>query len=1647
MKKSLIFVILILFCLKFFTFVEKKGTTFLESLTFQKKELRVTEDVEEITFLENVEPLKTEAVKFNEEWGRNFKIWIDKRRGIFSLIDGGAIPLLPGKKTTVDWKEFSLNCNENTCIELEKVEKIARDFIKRYPQIFPFNEEELVLDEIGSGPVGDSLYFLRFNWKPFGILVEDASLSFRFNSGNLIQISSRKIGKIDVSPYPFISEETAFEIFSSYIGGITEKDKIYAFSDLIFVPVVPNGVTIEGYQGKIGDGLTYSLAYRFLLEREGETGRYEILIDAHTGEILRFVDINRYGKVHGVVYPGDNHNNPQDRPFPYVATGLPSPNEYSDYGGRFPGEVATLNLGGGKYVKIVDNCGNTLLSTTNGDADYGMSIGTDCGVPDPNPAGPGNTWSSKVQYYHLTMVNIKARSYFPNNSWLNNQAITVYVNKDPLCNASSGGSYLNFYKSSTGCWNLGEIPGVSLHEWGHSFDVYDGSGGESPPLETRADWTAIIQLRDSCVGRGAFTSGNCSGYGDACLDCSGIRDADYMKHQKKTPWTPANNGSVYNCSSGSYNGPCGWEDHCESGIASQALWDLATRDLPQYCGVDQTTAWQIVDRLFFTSMPLLGYMYNCNGSTKQSDGCGGDTLYTVFRAIDDDGDGTYNGTPHAKAIFKALSRHNIACGNEDDPQNQNYSSCYELNPTVLSAFPSNDSVALSWTPVEHATKYLIFRNEFNCNAGYTKIGSVNYPQNTFLDQTVINGMTYYYIVQPVQDTESCMGSVSNCVTATPSTCSGLVVLDKGVVDCSLQEVKVKVIDGNANSPIYVTAFSSSTPSRVITIQLNETQPQSKVFEGVFYTTPSSPQSNQVQVSDGDVVIVDYIDQDYCGQQNHLLETKLFVDCKAPLISNVAIQNVMADSVEITWETDEPTNSKVYYGETLPPTNLVVDQNMVLKHKIKVENLNPCSIYYFYVSSSDLSGATAIEDNNGNYYSFKTLYRVYSYGPFNVEGGNDIWTPSGTAGSIWHRDTCKSHSPNYSFKAGSTTCPGTYGNSVLTTLQSQPINLGSSPHNYKLRFWEYYSTESGYDFCQVLISNNGGSSWVELSKRSGYSGGWIKREYDLSQFSGSIIIKFQFTSDSSVTDEGWYIDDIEISDDRDCVPEIDLISSNFIDICEGEGSGGNNGYVDAGEDLVITINLKNIGYAKAEDVYAILTSNSSDVTIIDGYDFFGDIDVNEIKSSSQNGYRIRVNPSIQCNANIPLTLKIYSRDGFWEKSFAFITGHFEYPTVTIWSESFDNITFPPSGWKVTDVVNTSGNWARATNTVHPAGGGTHSGTGLAYFNSFTATAGHSTRLHQDSVSTTIPINANNPRVRFFMYHDVEKTQTDRIRVQVSTDGTNWVDPPNNTFFRYDGTTGWREHSVSLNSYKGQTIKIGFLGYSQKGNDCHIDDVVVEYDGTPYCVQNICTPICIQPSEPVITSIMDKDGCLQNGIVISFTSGSPSTRNDLYMDGNLVSSNITSPFEFNPNDSLNHTYFIRTVYITEDCYNDSNVYSFRDEVCSNIEEVSPGGDPSNALLINSLNVITWTPISVAIDGYRLYRGTYQDLPFLLSEEEDFCLRYQGTNSSFDASLDDPSGEVDRVYFYVVTAFKGQVEGSAGKTSSNQERHINSKGVCSN
>ncbi len=171
-----------------------------------------------------------------------------------------------------------------------------------------------------------------------------------------------------------------------------------------------------------------------------------------------------------------------------------------------------------------------------------------------------------------------------------------------------------------------------------------------------------------------------------------------------------------------------------------------------------------------------------------------------------------------------------------------------------------------------------------------------------------------------------------------------------------------------------------------------------------------------------------------------------------------------------------------------------------------------------------------------------------------------------------------------------------------------------------------------------------------------------------------------------------------------------------------------------------------------------------------------------------------------------------------------------------TETFESVVPPllPADWTVENLAGTASTWATAAGTVNPPGGGAHDSSQLAYFNAYSTSTGESNRLYRTSGLNLS--NYNSALLSFWMFHDFGNgANDDRLQAQVSTDeGATWNDV-GPSFARYDNTYGWFQNDIDISLYSGAlmtNVLIGFVGTSARGNDIHIDDIVV----TP----SVCRP---------------------------------------------------------------------------------------------------------------------------------------------------------------------------------------------------------------
>ncbi|MFH1221025.1 MAG: C25 family cysteine peptidase [Candidatus Eisenbacteria bacterium] len=193
----------------------------------------------------------------------------------------------------------------------------------------------------------------------------------------------------------------------------------------------------------------------------------------------------------------------------------------------------------------------------------------------------------------------------------------------------------------------------------------------------------------------------------------------------------------------------------------------------------------------------------------------------------------------------------------------------------------------------------------------------------------------------------------------------------------------------------------------------------------------------------------------------------------------------------------------------------------------------------------------------------------------MESGGPGWTHRGFADirtDQWHLDGYRNHTAggNYAWKFGGSG-GATYADFGHGALETPELCLGP---NATLTFWHWIHAELGlgkyaWDGGIVEISVDGGKTWSQIAPVGGYyykiypnffspfpgetpcfawTGDWTRVEFDLSAYEGRAKIRFRFGSDQYYNNEGWYLDDVAVTDDYSSVaipnPDLKVVPTRF-----------------------------------------------------------------------------------------------------------------------------------------------------------------------------------------------------------------------------------------------------------------------------------------------------------------------------------------------------------------------------------------------------------------------------------------------------------------------------------------------------------------------
>jgi hypothetical protein len=298
------------------------------------------------------------------------------------------------------------------------------------------------------------------------------------------------------------------------------------------------------------------------------------------------------------------------------------------------------------------------------------------------------------------------------------------------------------------------------------------------------------------------------------------------------------------------------------------------------------------------------------------------------------------------------------------------------------------------------------------------------------------------------------------------------------------------------------------------------------------------------------------------------------------------------------------------------------------------DITPGLTYYYVVRAEDSTTAGGGPANGGNEEENRV---VLNAAPQGVPGARGVFLDDGgdTAAHFflspeWSVSPDQNHTPSGSLSYQSGHPGESYPGGICTSLVSPPLSLDATGSPV-LKYWARYNLENQWDGVVVEISEDGGVQWIDLPPDAGYPGSFSLSDdgngnpinachYPRTQeaFSGppgnggltlwtqyqstlfprytgkTVLIRFTLSSDSGAEFDGFFLDDIQVTDvllPQPCQP------------CTVPASVGNTlkAVKEAGADVHIffTDVAGAVGYRATGSIHSDMRSEDFFVEVPDG----------------------------------------------------------------------------------------------------------------------------------------------------------------------------------------------------------------------------------------------------------------------------------------------------------------------------------------------------------------------------------------------------------------------------------------------------------------
>ncbi|HLM48130.1 MAG TPA: endopeptidase, partial [Myxococcaceae bacterium] len=211
---------------------------------------------------------------FFQRYGKDFNVYIEPRSGAATNIQGH-IPMIPGNGVDNRVTLSSLGQGLGRAVsgvDESVVGDLVVQFAREHAEVLGIDASQLGQPRVTQ--VTEHLWQVHIPQQVRGIPVREGRLAATISHGNLVLIGTEGWADVKLRTLPLVAADQALERGLARAGLTHSPKSIWKDANLEVVPIAQ------------GEGFGHKLVWSFGFQDEGDEATWEVLVDAHQGEVV-----------------------------------------------------------------------------------------------------------------------------------------------------------------------------------------------------------------------------------------------------------------------------------------------------------------------------------------------------------------------------------------------------------------------------------------------------------------------------------------------------------------------------------------------------------------------------------------------------------------------------------------------------------------------------------------------------------------------------------------------------------------------------------------------------------------------------------------------------------------------------------------------------------------------------------------------------------------------------------------------------------------------------------------------------------------------------------------------------------------------------------------------------------------------------------------------------------------------------------------------------------------------------------------------------------------------------------------------------------------------------------------------------------------